>query len=98
MRAWLHENSVPLSERDFFRDPFTETELRNLLGDTHVSDPFSYRSPSFKALDLSADTLDDSILIRLMLSEPRFIRRPIIKISERLIISPNQAALAAAFL
>ena len=98
MRAWLHENSIPLSERDFFHDPFTETELRNLLGDAPVLDIFSYRSPSFKALGLSADILDDSTLIRLMLSEPRLIRRPIIKTSERLIIGPNQAALTAAFL
>ena len=68
------------------------------LGDAPVRDIFSYRSPSFKALGLSADILDDSTLIRLMLSEPRLIRRPIIKTSERLIIGPNQATLTAAFL
>ena len=96
MRAWLHQHEVTLDERDFFQRPFTEAELRQLISTGTPADLFSFRSPSFKALSLSLDALDDEAIICLMLREPRFIRRPIVLIGDRLIIGVNWTALEAA--
>ena len=66
--------------RDFFDDPFTEQELRALLGDSPPSQWFSWNSPSWRRLGLNRSDLSEDDLIQLMLSEPRLIRRPLIEI------------------
>ena len=66
--------------RDFFDDPFTERELRALLGDSPPSQRFSWNSPSWRRLGLNRSDLSEDDLIQLMLSEPRLIRRPLIEI------------------
>jgi arsenate reductase-like glutaredoxin family protein len=97
VRAWLHEKGVELEERDFFQDRLSEDELRQLLQGQRPSEVFSWSSPSFKALGLAADGLDDQVLLQLMLQEPRLIRRPLVKVGERLIIGGAQKTLDEAF-
>ena len=41
---------------------------------------FNFRSPSFKALGMDREKLDNDQLIGLMLKEPRLVRRPIVRI------------------
>lgn len=91
------QKGLELEERDFFDNPFTEEELRHLLGDTPPSDVFSWKSPSFKKLGLSQEELDDDRLIALMLQEPRLIRRPLIHTGDRLIVGANKKAIEDAF-
>ena len=85
-----------MSERDFFKDGFTEAELRALLGDTPPADVFSWRSPSARKLGLDRDATPDE-LIRLMADEPRLVRRPLIRADGRLIVGTDKRAMAAAF-
>ena len=63
MRAWLSAKDVHLEERDFFRHPFSEEELRSLIGGRSPADIFSWKSPSFKKLDVDADALTGDELI-----------------------------------
>ena len=88
---------MELDERDFFKDGFTETELRDLLGDTPPADVFSWRSPSARKLGLDRDTVTADELIRLMLDEPRLIRRPLIQVEGRIIVGTDKKAMAEAF-
>lgn len=88
---------MELSERDFFKDGFTESELRELLGDTEPSDVFSWRSPSARNLGLDRDTVSADELISLMVDEPRLIRRPLIQVEGRLIVGTDKKAMAEAF-
>ncbi|MCI0770535.1 MAG: hypothetical protein J4N94_01510 [Chloroflexi bacterium] len=97
MKASLSQVGVELDERDFFRDRFTESELRQLLGDTPASDVFSYRSPSVKKMGLATDGLTEDELIKLMLEEPRLIRRPLIKVGSRLLVGTDKKAMAEVF-
>ena len=97
MRAWLSAKDVQLEDRDFFRNPFSEEELRSLLGDRSPTEIFSWKSPSFKKLGLDADALAGDDLIRLMLEEPRLIRRPLIATGGELIVGSDKRALADTF-
>lgn len=97
MKASLSQDGVELDERDFFKDGFTETELRDLLGDTPAADVFSWRSPSARKLGLDKNTVSGDELIRLMLDEPRLIRRPLIQVEGRLIVGTDKKAMAEAF-
>ncbi len=83
-------------ERDFFADPFTVDELRELIGARPVSDYFSWRSPSFRKLGLNRDELTDDRMIELMVGEPRLVRRPLIQTAEGdLIVGTDKTAMAA---
>ena len=84
-------------ERDFFRDGFTEEELRELLGDTPPFDIFSWRSPSARTLKLDREKVSADELIRLMVEQPRLIRRPLIHTGERLFVGTDKEAMAEAF-
>ena len=85
----LSKKGIAIGERDFFKDPFSEDELRGLMNVHASTDLFSWRSPSFKAMGLDADSLGDDDLVRLMLQEPRLIRRPLVQIGDVLVIGAD---------
>ena len=66
--------------REFFRKPLSEDELRTLLAGRSAAEAFSWRSTSVKAmkLDVNAVRASEGEMIRLMLLDPRLIRRPIL--------------------
>ncbi len=76
--------------------PFTEADLRALLAGRPAADLFSWKSPSAKRLGLTPSTASDAELLRLMLSEPRLIRRPITRIGHTLVIGADYKALTEA--
>lgn len=77
------QKKAELNERDFFKNPFTAGEIKALLRGSRPSDMFNFRSPSFKKLSLDPGSLQDKDLIERMLQEPRLIRRPVVKIGEK---------------
>lgn len=93
------QNGCQLEERDYFKEPFTEAELRDLVsaaGEPGVSAIFASRSPSLKKLGLNAAELSDDRKVSLMLEEPRLLRRPIIRLGDRLIIGASLKAITEA--
>ena len=90
----LLQEGLAFSERDFFSNPFKRNELSDLLKGKDVSCYFSWRSPSFKKLGLDKDSLSDEDLIELMLTEPRLIKRPLIRANDRVVVGSDQSALA----
>ena len=96
MKAELSQAGVELNERDFFADPFTLDELKDLIGERSASDYFSWRSPSFRKMGLSRDDMTEDQMLDLMVGEPRLIRRPIIHTSDGdLIVGADKKAMSA---
>ena len=77
---------MEFTERDFFKAPLTAKELDALIGKRSVTDFFSMKSPSVKKMGLDVDTLSDADLKRLMLEEPRLLRRPVLKMGRRVLV------------
>ena len=95
MKAELSQNGIELDERDFFADPFTAEELRELIGSASVEDYFSWRSPSFRKLGLKREDMSEDQMLGLMAEEPRLIRRPLIMTPEgTLIVGTDKRAMA----
>ena len=92
MKAWLSRTGAEIEYRDFFSDPFSEGELRELLGDRPPSERFSWNSPSWRKLGLNRDDLSEDEILALMLQEPRLIRRPLIEIDSELLPPISGAA------
>ena len=96
MKAELSQAGVDLNERDFFAQPFTLDELKELIGARSASDYFSWRSPSFRKLGLSRNEMTEGQMLDLMLGEPRLIRRPLIQTSDGdLIVGADKKAMSA---
>ena len=95
MKAELSQAGIEYEERDFFAEPFTVDELKGLIGSRPVSDFFSWRSPSFRKMGLNRDQLSDGKLLKLMVEEPRLIRRPLIMTTDGdLIVGTDKKAVA----
>jgi len=87
---------VELAERDIFDDPLSAAEISGLAAGGPISAMFSWKSPSLKRLGLAHEDLADEDMLRLMLGEPRLIRRPIIRIGDELIVGFDEERLRRA--
>ena len=84
---------MEIVERDFFKNPFNRTEIEEVLQGRPASEMFNFRSPSFKQLGLEQDKLSDSELIDLMLKEPRLVRRPVVRIGDKVYFGADRSVL-----
>ena len=57
---------------------------------------FARRSPSLKKLGLADKKLSDDEMVKLMLQEPKLVRRPLLKVGDKLIVGGGNAAVAEA--
>ena len=94
MRELLSNAGFSLIEKDFFVEMFTVESLRSLLKGVSARDVFAVRSPMVKKLNLNLDTLQDDELIKLMVDEPRLIRRPMVWIDDQIIPGATKSLLA----
>ena len=92
----LLQKGMEVEERDFFKESFTEAELTELAAPVGLSELFARRSPSLKKLGLAGAELDDAEMLRLMLEEPRLVRRPLVKVGDKLLVGANLKNLEAA--
>ena len=92
----LLQKGIELAERDYFKEPLRAEELDELAGLAPLAELFAWRSPSLKQLGLAGQELAEGELRRLILEEPRLLRRPITRLGNRLIIGANLKSLEAA--
>jgi Spx/MgsR family transcriptional regulator len=92
----LLQNGVQLEERDYFKNPFSESEIRELAQSDSISAMFARRSPSLKKLGLADKELSDAEMVSLMLQEPRLVRRPLVVMDGKMLVGANIKAVEAA--
>jgi len=71
---------IDINKRDFFKDPFSETELKKILKLTGLS-PYEMlrkRDKMFKQLEIESKKPTNKEIIKLMVKYPGLIQRPII--------------------
>ncbi len=87
------QKKLEFNERDFFKNPFKRAEIEELLQGKPASEMFNFRSPGFKKLGVQRDKLSDKELIDLMIKEPRFVRRPVVRINDRVYFAADASTL-----
>jgi arsenate reductase len=72
--------NADIEKRDFFKDPFSETELKKIIKMTgkKPSELLRKRDKMYKELDLENNKKTDTQLIKLMIKYPGLILRPIV--------------------
>jgi arsenate reductase-like glutaredoxin family protein len=92
----LLQEGLEVADRDFFKETFSESEIRELGAVVGTENMFARRSPSLKKLGLADKELSDDEMVNLMLQEPKLIRRPLIKVGDKLMVGAGSAAVEAA--
>lgn len=80
--------NIDIETRDFFKDPFTESELKKIIKMTDKK-PFELlrkRDKMYKELELENNKKTDSQIIKLMVKYPGLILRPIIITKNKAIV------------
>ncbi|MHA7733669.1 arsenate reductase family protein [Nitrosopumilus sp. S6] len=82
----IERMNADIEKRDFFKDPFSESELKKIIKMTgkKPSELLRKRDKMYKELDLENSKKTDAQIIKLMIKHPGLILRPII-------ISKNKA-------
>jgi arsenate reductase-like glutaredoxin family protein len=92
----LLQQGIEVVERDYFKEPFSEVELRELAGLAAVGQIFARRSPSLKQMGLAGQELSDDEMVNLMLQEPKLVRRPLLRIGDTLLVGGSAAVMEEA--
>ncbi len=76
----IERMNADIEKRDFFKDPFSEAELKKIIKMTgkKPSEILRKRDKMYKELDLENNKKTDSQLIKLMVKYPGLILRPIV--------------------
>ncbi|PPA71403.1 Spx/MgsR family RNA polymerase-binding regulatory protein [Jeotgalibacillus proteolyticus] len=94
-KKWLKENNVAVSERHIFRDTPTYEELLHLLSLTTdgLDELLATRSQSFKNLGRDVEDLPLSEVVKLIIEDPKLLKRPILTDGSKLIVGYNPEGL-----
>ena len=76
----MERMKIDVEARDFFKDPFTESELKKIIKMTgkKPQEMLRKRDKMYKELDLENIKKTDIQLIKLMIKYPGLILRPIV--------------------
>ncbi|SFA96338.1 MULTISPECIES: Spx/MgsR family RNA polymerase-binding regulatory protein [unclassified Bacillus (in: firmicutes)] len=94
-KKWLAENSIAFKERHLFNDAPTFKEMLRILALTTegIDELLATRGQTFKQLGLDVNDLSLSQFVKLVIQEPKLLRRPIITDGKKLIVGYNPDAL-----
>jgi arsenate reductase-like glutaredoxin family protein len=87
------QNDIALVERDYFKEPFSEAEIRELARFAGVEQIFARRSPSLKQMGLAGKDLSEDDIVDLMLREPKLVRRPLIRVEDQVFVGAGASVL-----
>ena len=76
----MERMDADLEKRDFFKEPFSETELKKIIKMTgkKPAELLRKRDKMYKEMDLENNKKTDAQMIKLMIKHPGLILRPII--------------------
>ncbi len=89
---------LELDERDYAKNPLSETELKKLFADAGLDsrDFLNPKSPAYKEMGLRDKKLTASEAIKLMAREPNLIKRPLVIAGNAVIAGFDRDRLRAA--
>lgn len=94
-KKWLTTNAVEFEERHIFRETPTYEELLEILSLTTdgLDELLATRSQTFKSLNKDVNDLALSEVVKMLVDDPKLLRRPIVTDGKKLVIGYNPDAL-----
>lgn len=82
---------IDIQKRDFFKDPFSEEELKKIIKMTGMkpNELIRKRDKMYKELSLDTKKISDDQMIKLMVKYPGLITRPILIIDKKAFVGKS---------
>lgn len=90
----MQAKKAPLEEREYGKSPFTEKELRDLIGDEPVANILNPRNLLYRERNMKQKPPAKEEAIRLILKEQNLLRRPVIVKGKKKILGFNESEMA----
>jgi Spx/MgsR family transcriptional regulator len=87
----LQSKKVDFEEREYGKNPFSENELRVIIGDEPIEKFLNSRTPLYREKNMKQKPPTKDQAIRLMLKEPNLLKRPVIIKGKRKLTGFNEA-------
>jgi Spx/MgsR family transcriptional regulator len=87
----LQEKKADFEEREYGKNPFSEKELRDIIGDEPIERFLNTRTPLYREKSMKQKPPSKEEAIKLMLKDPNLLRRPVIIKGEKKLTGFNEA-------
>jgi arsenate reductase-like glutaredoxin family protein len=89
----LQAKGAVLEEREYGKNPLTENELNEIIGDRPVADFLNTRTPLYRERNMKARPPSKEEAIKLMLKDQNLLKRPVVIKGKKKIAGFNEAEL-----
>ena len=73
----MQSQKIDFDEREYGKTPFTEKELREIIGDSPIEPFLSTRTPLYKERNMKQKPPSKDEAIKLMLKDANLLKRPV---------------------
>lgn len=74
----MQSKKVDFDEREYGKNPFTEKELRDIIGNDPIEPFLNTRTPLYREKNMKQKPPSKDEAIKLMLKDPNLLKRPVI--------------------
>ena len=87
----MQSKKVDFEEREYGKNPFTEKELREIIGDSAIENFLNTRTPLYRERNMKQKPPSKDEATKLMLKDPNLLKRPVIIKGKRKLTGFNEA-------
>jgi len=87
----LQAKKVSFEEREYGKNPFTEKELREIIGDGLIEKFLNTRTPLYRERNMKQKPPTKDEAIKLMLKDPNLLKRPVFIKGKKKLTGFNEA-------
>ena len=89
----MQAKKIDFEEREYGKHPFTEKELREIIGDDPIESFLNTRTPLYRENHMKQKPPSKDEAIKLMLKDPNLLKRPVIIKGKKKLPGFNEAEL-----
>jgi Spx/MgsR family transcriptional regulator len=87
----LQSKKIDFDEREYGKNPFTEKELRETIGNDPIEPFLNTRTPLYREKNMKQKPPSKDEAIKLMLRDPNLLKRPVIIKGKKKLTGFNEA-------
>ena len=91
----MQSKKIEFDEREYGKNPFTEKELREIIGNDPIEPFFNTRTPLYRERNMKQKPPSKDEAIKLMLKDPNLLKRPIIVKGKKKLTGFDEAQIKA---
>ena len=89
----MQSKKVDFEEREYGKTPFSEKELREIIGDEPIEKFLNTRTPLYREKNMREKPPSKEEAIKLMVKDPNLLKRPVIIKGKKKVTGFNEAEL-----